>query len=57
MAYLTLIDGTQYEGISFGYESDSIGEVVFNTGITGYQELLIALTVRRFTSSVFPARV
>lgn len=40
MAYLTLIDGTQYEGISFGYESDSIGEVVFNTGITGYQELL-----------------
>ena len=40
MAYLTLIDGTQYEGVSFGYESDSIGEVVFNTGITGYQELL-----------------
>ena len=40
MAYLTLIDGTQYEGVSFGYEADSIGEVVFNTGITGYQELL-----------------
>ena len=40
MAYLTLIDGTQYEGVSFGYESDSMGEVVFNTGMTGYQELL-----------------
>ena len=40
MAYLTLIDGTSFEGVSFGYEGDVIGEVVFNTGMTGYQELL-----------------
>ena len=40
MAYLTLADGTEYKGVSFGYEGDTIGEVVFNTGITGYQELL-----------------
>ena len=40
MAYLTLSDGTIYEGVSFGYEGNGIGEVVFNTGMTGYQELL-----------------
>lgn len=40
MAYLTLSDGTEFEGIGFGYEGDAIGEVVFNTGMTGYQELL-----------------
>ncbi|MBQ2711744.1 MAG: glutamine-hydrolyzing carbamoyl-phosphate synthase small subunit [Clostridia bacterium] len=40
MAYLTLSDGTEYEGIGFGYEGDAVGEVVFNTGMTGYQELL-----------------
>ena len=40
MAYLTLADGTIFEGASFGYEGDVIGEVVFNTGMTGYQELL-----------------
>lgn len=40
MAYLYLSDGTLFEGKSFGYEGDVIGEVVFNTGMTGYQELL-----------------
>lgn len=39
-AYLILIDGTVYEGFSFGYEGDTFGEVVFNTGMTGYQEML-----------------
>ena len=38
MAYLTLEDGTMYEGEAFGAMNDSIGEVVFNTGMTGYQE-------------------
>ena len=38
MAYLTLADGTMYEGEAFGAMNDSIGEVVFNTGMTGYQE-------------------
>lgn len=40
MAYLTLEDGKIFEGKLFGSESDVIGEVVFNTGMTGYQEVL-----------------
>ena len=40
MAYLYLSDGTVFEGKAFGYEGDVVGEVVFNTGMTGYQELL-----------------
>jgi len=38
VAYLTLEDGTMYEGEAFGAMNDSIGEVVFNTGMTGYLE-------------------
>ena len=40
MAILTLEDGTRFEGQSFGAQSDTPGEVVFNTGMTGYQEVL-----------------
>jgi carbamoyl-phosphate synthase small subunit len=39
-ALLALADGTVFEGTSFGYEGESGGEVVFNTGMTGYQEIL-----------------
>jgi len=39
-AVLALADGTLYEGVSFGYEGECGGEVVFNTGMTGYQEIL-----------------
>ena len=39
-AILVLADGTAYEGTSFGYEGECSGEVVFNTGMTGYQEVL-----------------
>ncbi len=39
-AYLVLEDNTIYEGYSFGYQGYSEGEVVFNTGMTGYQEVL-----------------
>lgn len=38
--YLVLSDGTIYEGRPLGAEVDGIGEVVFNTGMTGYQEIL-----------------
>src|SRR5215210_8216503 len=38
-ARLVLEDGTGYEGESFGATADSIGEVVFNTSLTGYQEI------------------
>jgi carbamoylphosphate synthase small subunit len=36
---LALEDGTVFEGKSFGAPKDSLGEVVFNTAITGYQEI------------------
>jgi carbamoyl-phosphate synthase small subunit len=38
-AILALEDGTVFEGKSFGAPKDSLGEVVFNTAITGYQEI------------------
>ena len=39
-AYLALEDGTVYRAWSFGAPVDRLGEVVFNTGMTGYQEIL-----------------
>lgn len=39
-AYLLLEDGRKFGGIQFGAESAAIGEVVFNTAMTGYQEIL-----------------
>lgn len=39
-ARLVLADGTIYHGISFGADTEGFGEVVFNTGLTGYQEIL-----------------
>ena len=39
-AYLLLADGTVFEGRSFGAEGTVIGEVVFTTSLTGYQETL-----------------
>lgn len=39
-AFLVLSDGTFFEGNSFGAEGEAIGEVVFNTSMTGYQEIL-----------------
>ncbi|MFM9969984.1 MAG: glutamine-hydrolyzing carbamoyl-phosphate synthase small subunit [Burkholderiales bacterium] len=39
-AILALADGSLFRGISFGAEGLSAGEVVFNTAMTGYQEIL-----------------
>tara|TARA_R110001583_G_scaffold81253_2_gene217011 strand:+ start:40448 stop:41596 length:1149 start_codon:yes stop_codon:yes gene_type:complete len=39
-AILVLEDGTIFEGVSIGAEGSSVGEVVFNTSMTGYQEIL-----------------
>ena len=39
-ALLALEDGTVFRGISIGAEGRTIGEVVFNTSMTGYQEIL-----------------
>ena len=39
-ALLVLEDGTVFNGISIGADGCSVGEVVFNTAMTGYQEIL-----------------
>src|SRR5215207_10046819 len=39
-AKLALEDGTIFSGTSFGAEGEVDGEVVFNTSMTGYQEIL-----------------
>ncbi|MDX2321273.1 MAG: glutamine-hydrolyzing carbamoyl-phosphate synthase small subunit [Moritella sp.] len=40
IALLVLEDGTVFRGVSIGAEGHSVGEVVFNTSMTGYQEIL-----------------
>lgn len=39
-ALLVLEDGTTFTGRSFGAAGEAVGEVVFNTGMTGYQEII-----------------
>ena len=39
-AILALEDGTWYRGVAAGAQGEAAGEVVFNTGMTGYQEVL-----------------
>jgi len=39
-AILALADGTVFTGKSIGTTGQTVGEVVFNTAITGYQEIL-----------------
>ncbi|MDS3859918.1 glutamine-hydrolyzing carbamoyl-phosphate synthase small subunit [Thermosynechococcaceae cyanobacterium BACA0444] len=39
-ALLVLADGTVFMGKAFGAKGTTVGEVVFNTGMTGYQEVL-----------------
>ncbi len=39
-AFLALADGTVFEGSAFGAQGEAVGEIVFNTSLTGYQEIL-----------------
>src|SRR5882762_5825703 len=39
-ALLALADGTIFKGSSIGAPGETVGEVVFNTALTGYQEIL-----------------
>ena len=39
-AVLALADGTIFRGVAIGASGLSVGEVVFNTALTGYQEIL-----------------
>ena len=38
--FIILSDGTIYDGIGFGSDKEVLGEIVFNTSMTGYQEML-----------------
>jgi carbamoyl-phosphate synthase small subunit len=40
VALLALADGTVFRGRAFGAEAEAVGELVFNTSMTGYQEIL-----------------
>ena len=39
-ALLALADGTLFWGLSLGVDGETVGEVVFNTSLTGYQEII-----------------
>ena len=39
-AILVLADGRSFEGLAIGYHGEALGEVVFNTAMTGYQEVM-----------------
>ena len=39
-AILVLEDGSVYEGLGFGKKDLAVGEIVFNTSISGYQEII-----------------
>src|SRR5262249_16081941 len=39
-ATLLLEDGRVFRGTGYGFEGEAVGEVVFNTSMTGYQEIL-----------------
>ena len=39
-AILILEDGSVYEGLGFGIQELSVGEIVFNTSMSGYQEII-----------------
>jgi len=40
MAVLILEDGSRFEGALFGHKADAVGEVVFTTGMCGYQQII-----------------
>ena len=44
-AKLLLENGISFEGIGFGFQKIGVGEVVFNTAITGYQEIFVIFQV------------
>jgi carbamoyl-phosphate synthase small subunit len=54
-ATLLLEDGTAFDGFAFGAEGEAYGEVVFNTSLTGYQEVLTDPSYRgQIVSMTYP---
>ena len=60
-ALLALADGTVFTGIAIGATGQTVGEVVFNTSLTGYQEILTdpsycqQIVTLTYPTSVIPA--
>ena len=54
-AHLVLEDGTVFAGVSVGAEGFCFGEVVFNTSMTGYQEILTTPRTRDNRRDDLPA--
>ena len=52
-AILALEDGTQFVGESFGATGSCLGETVFNTGMTGYEEALTLSLIHILKSVIF----
>ncbi|WP_040453459.1 glutamine-hydrolyzing carbamoyl-phosphate synthase small subunit [Hydrocarboniphaga effusa] len=46
-ALLALADGSVFKGVSIGVDGQTVGEVVFNTAMTGYQEIMTDPSYRR----------
>jgi carbamoyl-phosphate synthase small subunit len=46
-AVLALADGSIFQGVSIGVDGKTVGEVVFNTAMTGYQEILTDTSYRQ----------
>ncbi|MGQ0502826.1 MAG: glutamine-hydrolyzing carbamoyl-phosphate synthase small subunit [Panacagrimonas sp.] len=46
-ALLALADGSVFKGVSIGVDGQTVGEVVFNTAMTGYQEILTDTSYRQ----------
>ena len=54
-ALLALADGSLFHGTAIGAEGETVGEAVFNTAITGYQEILTdASYARQIVTLTFP---
>lgn len=56
-AVLALADGLIFEGLSVGAPGEAIGEIVFNTAMTGYQEMLTDPSYRRQIITLTTAQV
>ena len=53
-ALLALADGTVFTGVSIGATGQTTGEVVFNTSLTGYQEILTDPRLASTSSALTP---
>jgi len=56
-AILALADGSIFRGEAIGADGQTVGEVVFNTAMTGYQEILTDPSYASFSVSTKSAQI